>query len=245
MTTTILISFAIHIVAIFWCLYLLLRYKTKLWLQCFFLSILLSSLNGWKYFAQHVLNLPEPILSFTFLLSVFLKLPIFVLIIWILINDSIVQNKKKKEWTEFLEKLLKGVDFVKISMVIERDGKFLLLESKFAEELDIPGNDELVTEKTDITKSSRRGLKEKTGLLLIKLEHYLGVFGKEFDDGRKVRFICYLIQTKHGEIGLDKKVYNDYYWISPNDEKFKSIPEPVQVILLRAQEYLNKNPHAG
>ena len=167
-----------------------------------------------------------------------------LLVIWLLLNWNNKQGQQKlsenkKQWIKFIKEAKEGVVGVYAAAVIENEGKFLLLDPKYYDWLDFPNSDEPLDENSNVVEILRKGIKEKTGLAMIKIEKYLGVLGRDYGEG-KMRIVCYLVKVKPGSINLEKR-YKNYYYLSPQDKQFfeLKISPAFKTILETAQKHLS------
>jgi len=218
------------------------KYKdaVKYLLACVAFAIILI----WPYFAEYILHFRGQVAKVNYYFFKVLIAIDVVFFIWIYFKDFF-RKEKDEEWIDYLKKMLVGFDYVNIGIVIEHDGKFLLLGRNNVQPnedfLQFPQSDE-INGNSEAFEIAQKTLRRTTGLVLVKMEKSLGTLDGASNSGEKIRALNYLCKVKPGEIKLNKKRYKAYYWISPNDEKFKGLPEPIQNILLNAQDYLRNNP---
>lgn len=198
------------------------------------------------YIIKKFLSLKAQIVSINFF--ILFNVLLVLLALWILVKDLIDDNNKKEQWLNFFERLdEQGIKKVSLGAIIERNGKFLLLNVKRSNPdeqfLDLPRSIKEINKDDDPFGALNKGLKQQAGLKLKKFVISLGRTGYINDLGESMVQINYLVKSSSGEVKIDKDVYNNYYWISPDDVEFSklNIPEGARIILKHAQNYLRKN----
>lgn len=232
------------------CLYLWKKEKDKFYFWFIWVALILIVNHILGFYIKKYLSLRERTNSgYFFIIFDFILLGV---IIWALFKDYNKKNKgqmliDRKKWLDFLSEVKKGSNAVLVGMVIERAGKFLILEWKPLNDLskngifDFPHSYAEISENSYTTKIAKQGLKEATNLALIKLIEYLGVLSYKSDPDDLVKLVCYLAHASPGEIKLDTTKYKNYYWVEIGDEIFNTLNASMRAILERAQEYLKKN----
>ncbi len=149
------------------------------------------------------------------------------------IDDNIVKQLVATAQQEGVQKLVVGA-------VIRKDDKFLLLErlpSDFMGGLvELPSG--TVDAGEDLLTALVREVQEETGLAVISVIAYLGLFDYTSGSGRKTRQFNFLVETAPGEVKLSPTEHQAYHFVAPIDEAFRTlnISDAVREVLKIAQQ---------
>ncbi len=118
-----------------------------------------------------------------------------------------------------------GIQKLVVGAVIRKDSRFLLLErvpSDFMGGLvELPSG--TVDAGEDLLTALVREVQEETGLAVISVIAYLGLFDYTSGSGRKTRQFNFLVETAPGEIKLEPTEHQAYHLVASSDEAFNTL----------------------
>lgn len=118
-----------------------------------------------------------------------------------------------------------GIQKIVVRAVVKIDGKFLFLERAPSEFLPgllvFPGG--AVNERENLLCALAREVKEETNLVVNNIGAYLGSFDCASSLGKKMRQFIFFVETKPGDIKLDRSEHSNYYLLNLSDEKFSKL----------------------
>lgn len=149
------------------------------------------------------------------------------------INYNIIQQLLAEAQKDGAQKLVVGA-------VIKRNEKFLLLvrvPSDFMGGLvELPSG--TVDAGEDLLSTLVRETQEETGLTIASVLAYLDSFDYISGSGKKTRQFNFLVEVAPGDVKLDPKEHQAYYFIAPTDKEFSTIniSDAVKTLLRNIQK---------